>query len=139
MKLRINTTTVANFVMAVEPYSSEQLQHLLLNNSVKESLLLIDCRSFLEYNSGHISAAHNVHCPPIVKRRAAGSLSLQNILRDAESRSRFLSGQYSNIVVYDDRTVDLQCLSADSILLMVLKGLTEHLTGSGIHYLAGEF
>ena len=102
----------------------EQLQFHLSNLSETNSLLIIDCRSFLAYNSGHIVKAHNVHCPPIVRRRSGGSLSLENILRCQQTRDQLANGIIRKIVVYDDKTDDIEHLPIDSILALVLKGLS---------------
>jgi hypothetical protein len=47
----------------------ERLAQLIGKNSSLDSLLIIDSRSFLDYNFCHIQAAVNICCSKIVKRR----------------------------------------------------------------------
>ena len=44
-----------------------QLAEVIVNRV--DNVLIIDSRSFLEYNTSHISYAVNVNCSKIVKRR----------------------------------------------------------------------
>ncbi|KAI4817118.1 hypothetical protein KUCAC02_009400 [Chaenocephalus aceratus] len=82
------------------------VKRLLKDDSAK--CLLLDCRSFLAFNAGHIRGAVNARCNTIVRRRAKGSvLSLDQILAgDEEVRERLRSGMYSAVVLYDERTPD---------------------------------
>jgi dual specificity MAP kinase phosphatase len=45
----------------------QQLAEVVLNRT--DNILIIDSRSFLEYNTSHVSYAVNVNCSKIVKRR----------------------------------------------------------------------
>ena len=49
--------------------TSNQLADLLSNSNTSSSCVVIDCRSFIEYNSCHIQEAINLCCSKIVKRR----------------------------------------------------------------------
>ena len=72
--------------------------------STDTDVLLIDCRSFMDFNAAHIHSAHNVHCPPIVKRRSGGSLPLGNIIRCSRTRSRLQAGLFHLVLAYDQQT-----------------------------------
>ena len=100
--------------------------------------LLIDCRPFLAYNSGHISSAHNIHCPPIVKRRAGGCLPLENIVRCSEARSKLSEGRYKFVVIYDENTHCIDHLPADANMCLVLKSLRDSAARSNIYFLQGK-
>lgn len=116
----------------------EQLKIYLSNPQMNDDVVVIDCRSFLAYNSGHISTAHNVHCPPIVKRRSGGVLPLQNILRCQHTRNLLEDGLTCKLVVYDENTRELEQLADDTILSMVLKGLSLNLSRCEILHLHGK-
>ena len=117
----------------------EQLLNYLSNLDISNSLLVIDCRSFLAYNSGHIVKAHNAHCPPIVRRRSGGSLSLENILRCEKTRDNLAQGHYRQIVVYDENSQDIGQLPDDSTLTLVLKGLSCNSHDIDTFYLYGKW
>lgn len=114
--------------------------------------LLLDCRPFLAHSAGYIRGALNVRCNTIVRRRTKGSISLEQILpAEDEVRSRLLSGLYSAVVVYDERSLRAESLREDSTLSLVVRTLrkdTEHTNicllkgrrgGEGRTNLAGEY
>ncbi|NXG19898.1 DUS4 phosphatase, partial [Grallaria varia] len=62
--------------------------------------LLLDCRPFLAHSAGHIRGALNVRCNTIVRRRAKGAVSLEQILpAEGEVRARLRAGLYAAVVV----------------------------------------
>lgn len=65
-------------------------------------LLLLDCRSFVSYNIGHIVDAVNVHCPAILRRRSGGHLPLRTVIPNGTVRSMVTKGHCYPIVLYDD-------------------------------------
>lgn len=67
-------------------------------------VLVIDSRSFLAFNAGHVRTAHNVHCPTIVRRRCGPRLPLENVVRCPDARDRLRAGNFGAVVVYDHRT-----------------------------------
>lgn len=102
--------------------------------------LLLDCRSFLAFNAGHIRGAVNARCNTIVRRRAKGSvLSLDQILAgDEEVRGRLRAGMYSAVVLYDERTPDSDTVKEDSTLTLVLNAVCGDSSGTQIYLLKGE-
>lgn len=105
---------MSSSVVIVRPMESDQLRVMLDDGRRSQSsVLLIDSRSFLAFNAGHISTAHNVHCPPIVRRRCGFRIPLENILRCPDSRERLMTGKYSVIVLYDDSTESTDGVSVD--------------------------
>ncbi|KAM9330001.1 dual specificity protein phosphatase 4 [Gastrophryne carolinensis] len=91
-------------------------------------LLLLDCRPFLAHSAGFIRGSVNVRCNTIVRRRAKGSVSLEQILpagtKDEEEVLRRLrSGLYSAIIVYDERSPRAECLREDSTVSLVVQAL----------------
>ncbi|NXH54986.1 DUS4 phosphatase, partial [Rhabdornis inornatus] len=57
-------------------------------------------RGFLAHSAGHIRGALNVRCNTIVRRRAKGAVSLEQILpAEGEVRARLRAGLYAAVVV----------------------------------------
>ncbi|NXX49008.1 DUS4 phosphatase, partial [Tricholaema leucomelas] len=94
--------------------------------------LVLDCRPFLAHSAGHIRGALNVRCNTIVRRRAKGAVSLEQILpAEAEVRARLRAGLYAAVVVYDERSPRAEALRDDSTVALV-SGITycaSHLAG----------
>ncbi|XP_071502133.1 dual specificity protein phosphatase 1-B-like [Diadema antillarum] len=86
--------------ICVQPVIGSQLKSWLCTEEFR--VLILDCRSFLCYNSRHIVNACNVHCPLLLKRRSNGPLPLDHLVPCGEARNRLLAGFYEAVVVYDD-------------------------------------
>lgn len=99
--------------------------------------IIIDCRSFIAFNVGHVAGAVNVHCPSILKRRSRGTLQLQGVISSDRIRDDFLNGRYTSAVLYDDCTTDLSDLNQDSVVLMAIKAIHETKRLSRIYFLQG--
>ncbi|XP_072570384.1 dual specificity protein phosphatase 4 [Paramormyrops kingsleyae] len=114
------------------------LKRLLKEDSGK--CLLLDCRSFLAFSAGHIRGAVNIRCNTIVRRRAKGSVSLDQILSgDEEVKMRLQSGLYSAVILYDERTHDADNVKDDSTVNLVLKALYRATYGTEIYLLKGGY
>ncbi|CAJ0968569.1 unnamed protein product [Ranitomeya imitator] len=90
--------------------------------------LLLDCRPFLAHSAGFIQGSVNVRCNTIVRRRAKGSVSLEQMLpagsKDEEEVLRRLrSGLYSAVIVYDERSPRAESLREDSTVSLVVQAL----------------
>ena len=85
--------------MSYTDITAPQLIELM---KAQSDYVLIDSRSFLVYNKGHIAGAVNVRCNSIMKRRNKGVFSLENAITNGDIRKDFQSGQYSAVIVYDD-------------------------------------
>ncbi|XP_053226903.1 dual specificity protein phosphatase 4 [Podarcis raffonei] len=102
--------------------------------------LLLDCRPFLAHSAGHIRGALNVRCNTIVRRRAKGSVSLEQILpADDEARARLRSGLYSAVVVYDERSGRADALREDSTVALVVRALRRDAQHADICLLKGGY
>ncbi|XP_060596953.1 uncharacterized protein LOC132750900 [Ruditapes philippinarum] len=100
-----------------------------------EKYLLIDSRSFLEYNDSHIQQSTNVCCSKLVKRR---------LQRDKIHIKDFLMQtchidieEFMDVVVYDQCTEDRERLSDDSFLSVLLDKLSS--TFKSVALLKGGF
>ena len=109
-----------------------------LETDMSEDILIIDCRPFMVYNAGHINSAQNAHCPPIIKRRSGGMLSLEHIIRCPHTRAKLITGEFRAIVVYDENTINLSDLSENDNMKLVLKSLREDAGMQNVYYLVGK-
>lgn len=101
------------------------------------SCLVLDCRSFLSFNSSHISGSTNVRFSTIVRRRARGGLGLEHIVPNEDTRSRLLSGEYESVVLLDDRSLDLSQAKKDGTLMLAVTALSRDPCGARIFILKG--
>ena len=62
---------------ASEPVASDSKQHKIISvrqaaeiiENADDSVLILDCRSFMEYNVSHVKKAINICCSKLMKRR----------------------------------------------------------------------
>lgn len=99
--------------------------------------LVLDCRPFIAFNDSHIINALNVYCPPILKRRSNGFVSLENIVTCERRRRQLQDGHYLRVLCYDTDTEDLTQSGKDSNLYAVLKSLRQQVDISQISYIIG--
>ncbi|XP_064603182.1 dual specificity protein phosphatase 2-like [Liolophura sinensis] len=103
------------------------------------NILILDCRPFLVYNNLHVLGARNSMIPPIVKRRSRGTVALPTLLPSEEHRNRLISGHYHLVVVYDEDSEELESISQQSNLGIVLRSLRCHVDGKALRFLQGGF
>ena len=101
--------------------------------------LLLDCRPFLAHSAGYIRGSVNVRCNTMVRRRAKGSVSLEQILpAEEEVRARLRSGLYSAVIVYDERSPRAESLREDSTVSLVVQALRRNAERTDICLLKGK-
>lgn len=101
--------------------------------------LLLDCRPFLAHSAGFIRGSVNVRCNTIVRRRAKGSVSLEQILpAEEEVRARLRAGLYSAVIVYDERSPRAESLREDSTVSLVVQALRRNAERTDICLLKGK-
>ncbi|KAM4710012.1 LOW QUALITY PROTEIN: dual specificity protein phosphatase 4-like [Discoglossus pictus] len=113
-------------------------------SGVGGSCLLLDCRPFLAHSAGYIQGSVNIRCNTIVRRRAKGSVTLEQIIpADSEDQeevlSRLRSGLYSAIIVYDERSPRAESLRDDSTVLLVVQALKRGTDSTHICLLKGGY
>ncbi|KAM4851193.1 dual specificity protein phosphatase 8 [Urocitellus parryii] len=85
--------------------------------------LVIDSRSFVEYNSWHVLSSVNICCSKLVKRRLQqGKVTIAELIQPAV-RSQVEATEPQDVVVYDQSTRDASVLAADSFLSILLSKL----------------
>ncbi len=108
----------------------------LLHSGSSEKTLLIDSRSFLEYNTSHVVNSVNVGCSKIVKRRLEqNKLSIQELL--STSCKGEAADATCDVIVYDQSTQDVSRLSPDSFVVVLLSKLAE--TFNSVSMLSGGY
>ncbi|XP_072294172.1 dual specificity protein phosphatase 1 [Eucyclogobius newberryi] len=112
--------------------------HALLEDDVP-SCLVLDCRSFLSFNSSHIADSCNVRFSTIVRRRARGGLGLEHIVPNEDTRIRLLSGDFQSVVLLDDRSLDLSQAKKDGTLMVAVTALCRDPCGARVFILKGGF
>lgn len=106
-------------------------------------VLALDCRSFLAYNSGHISDSININCPAILRRRCGGRLPLRTLIPNATIRTMLANNQCFPVVLYDDYGQNVKNLSdltgEESTAAFVAKCLRTEVDLKTIYYLEGNY
>ncbi|NXF92912.1 DUS8 phosphatase, partial [Eubucco bourcierii] len=96
----------------------KKLASLLRNGA--EGTLVIDSRSFVEYNSWHVLSSVNICCSKLVKRRLQqDKVSITELIQPA-SKMKVEAEEHQDVVVYDQSTRDVAGLAADSFLSILL-------------------
>ncbi|EDO43689.1 predicted protein, partial [Nematostella vectensis] len=104
----------------MEPILPQQLAECLVNSV--QSLLIIDSRSFLEYNDAHVINSINIGCSKLIKRRLiTNKISIQELLKTGENVQ---PNQLGKVIVYDQDTQDMEGLSKDNFMSVVFSKLT---------------
>lgn len=113
----------------------ERLVALL--ESGTETLLLIDSRPFVEYNTSHILDAVNINCSKLMKRRLQQDKVLITELIQHSAKRKVETNSKQKVVVYDQSSKDVSSISSDSFLTVLLGKLEKNF--SSVHLLAGGF
>jgi len=126
----------------------ELVAGLVNESSVVDQLLVIDCRSFVAYNSNHVIGALNISCADCIsrKRLLTGRVTIGDLVSgsdDAKERYQravevVQSGNKNavQVIVYDEDTVNFGELPANSPLRLVVSCLLK--TGFDVYYMFGE-
>lgn len=99
----------------------------LINN--REAVLLLDCRTFMAFNTNHISGAVNVCCSDRItkKRLADGKICVGDVVSGQEGKDlyRRLEAE-AEIVVYDESSTELDSVQVGHPLKVVTECLEKH-------------
>ncbi|KAJ7997628.1 hypothetical protein DPEC_G00214100 [Dallia pectoralis] len=83
-------------------------------------LLVIDSRTFSEYNSSHIQGALNICCSKLVKRRLQQDKVSVTELLQPNSKVKVEMGRKQEVVVYDQSSKEAGQLSKDGFVHILL-------------------
>ncbi|XP_037551544.1 dual specificity protein phosphatase 16 [Nematolebias whitei] len=119
----------------VRTIEAEALVALL--ESGLDRVVLIDSRSFVDFNSAHILEAINVNCSKLMKRRLQqDKVQIQELLQHSALGQLDLQA-CQEVVVYDQNSLDPAGLGSDSFLSVLLVKLER--TFPSVHLLSGGF
>ncbi|XP_060695816.1 dual specificity protein phosphatase 16 isoform X1 [Hemiscyllium ocellatum] len=119
--------------------TAEKLVGLLESNI--EKVLIIDSRSFVEYNASHILDAVNINCSKLMKRRLQQDKVQIIELIQHSAKQKIAFDDEQDVVVYDQCTQDASAISSDCFLAVLLSKLEKSfnnvslLIGRIYHYL----
>lgn len=104
--------------------SNEGLLSLLRNESKK--IVILDCRSSIEYGDCHIREAVNFSIPSIMLRRlAAGKIDLASTIKCRDLKQKICSTYKENLFILYNDLSGVQQHQADSVLNVLLRRLTQ--------------
>jgi dual specificity MAP kinase phosphatase len=87
------------------------------------SVQLVDCRSFLNYNSDRITGSVNIFCPPLVKKRFSQSVLPLHTMLSSETRATLCRSGVDVVVLYDEETDEESWQSRSCDLQLVMDSL----------------
>ncbi|KAJ7987924.1 hypothetical protein DPEC_G00318290 [Dallia pectoralis] len=119
----------------VRPIGAEGLVALLEGGL--DSVLLIDSRPFIEYNSSHILEAVNVNCSKLMKRRLQQDKIQINELLQHSTKKKLELMEGQEVVVYDQSSLDPMTLPSEAFLTVLLAKLERSFPS--VHLLSGGF
>jgi len=103
----------------VSMVDTEQMASVVRNRM--EKVLIIDSRSFLEFNDFHVVGAVNVCCSKLVKRRLQhDKVSVRDFLLHS---CHIEVDESSDVIVYDQSSVSTSSVAVDSFLHVLLQKL----------------
>ncbi len=104
-----------------------ELSKLIAGDSGKtEDLVLIDCQSFMEYSSSHITGALHLNCTGMLKRRLTqGKVKLHDLFTSDQGKERFLQAKDTNrpVIVYDSVCDTAEVRSSSKPISLVTRTL----------------
>jgi len=122
--------------MAASALEPDGLRQLMTESAGSAAVGVVDCRPFTAFNAAHVDGAVNVHCPPIVRRRAgAGLIPATSVVRSTEALADLTAGRCRAVVVYDERSVSVDELDVDSLARLSLGSLAAVVASSTPLYL----
>jgi hypothetical protein len=104
-----------------------ELSKLIAGESAEtDELVLIDCQSFGEYSSSHITGALHLNCTGLVKRRLTqGKVKLHDLFSCDQSKERFLQAKVTNrpVIVYDNACDSIEVSSSSKPISLITRTL----------------
>lgn len=86
--------------------------------------VVLDCRPFLDFSFAHICESRNVNWNSMLRRRSKSSVvALEWLIPDKSLLGRLRRGEFSPVVVVDERSLSVAELKAESVAQMLLTAL----------------
>lgn len=143
-KLESSTATTGSISLPTSPCAeSGTLQRALVLSKVstidadglqgrlaasrRAEMLIVDCRPFMSYNVSHIGGAINLNCSDRFNRRRLqqGKACLADLATTREGKEALRRRTARQVLVYDDATADVERVTQQHPLFLVLASLVE--------------
>ncbi|CAG0921659.1 unnamed protein product [Notodromas monacha] len=99
----------ANEVLHIQELDAGEMADVLHASSLK--VLILDCRSFLDFNNGHVYNAVNVWCSKLLNRRLQqNKVTAQEVLRNT---FHLEVGEAELVVIYDEDSAAVSALETN--------------------------
>ncbi|CAH1261533.1 dual specificity protein phosphatase 10-like [Branchiostoma lanceolatum] len=117
------TASNPNLLDSVRTIGPEELAQRLAG--MQKQPIMLDCRSFIDYNLNHIDGALNVSCSDRFskKRLQQGKASLADLVPNKEGRDILMNRLSREIIVYDESTSEPEQIQPSQPLHVVLDSL----------------
>lgn len=102
------------------------------------ALQIVDCRSFMHYNSDRILTSINVYCPPLLRKRYPSCLPLESVVSQ-ETQKCLLRPNLEAVILHDLDTDEFSNDSAKAELLLTVKSLVRLVGKKNFFILSGKF
>ncbi|XP_067656981.1 dual specificity protein phosphatase 1-A-like [Haliotis asinina] len=102
------------------------------------ALQIVDCRSFMHYNTDRILTSINVYCPPLLRKRYPSCLPLETIV-SKETQKCLLRPNLEAIILHDLDTDEFSSDSTKAELLLTIKSLVRLVGKKNFFILSGGF
>ena len=92
----------------------------LVNGLKLETVLVLDCRSQQDFQSGHIEGSMNVNLPPLLMRRLKkGNLTVSSAIQGNGMKEQFNAEcNFKDIVMYDYHSTDVNANTCNLLTLL---------------------
>lgn len=102
--------------------TGNELVHIL--RTPRDQYMVLDCRPFLDFSLAHICDSRNVNWNSMLRRRSKSSVvALEWLIPDKALLGRLRRGEFSLVVVVDERSASAAELKAESVAQMLLTAL----------------
>lgn len=117
--------------------TGNELVHIL--RSPGDQYIVLDCRPFLDFSFAHICESRNVNWNSMLRRRSKSSVvALEWLIPDKALLGRLRRGEFSPVVVVDDRSRSAAELKTESVAQMLLTALLNE-AQTQICFLQGKY
>jgi len=112
----------------VKKISCQTLSEMILDET-KNPPIILDCRPFIAHNINHIQGALNVNCSDRFnrKRLQQGKAILADLATTKDGKDLLKDRSWTEVIVYDDSTDDIESVPLNSSIYVVLRALVEDL------------